>query len=57
MFTHVRPETFGRPSVRHRLRRRRRRHLTQGHIYIIYTHIIIYTYIAAIFNNKYYILV
>lgn len=46
MFTHVRPETFGRPSVRHR----RRRHSTHGHIYII-------IYIAAIFNNKYYILV
>lgn len=48
MFTHIRPETFGRPSVRHR-RRRRRRHSTHGHIYIIY--------IADIFNNKYYILV
>lgn len=40
---YVRPDTFGRLSIRHRLRRRRR-HPTHRHI-ILYI-------IAAIFNNN-----
>lgn len=42
---YVRPDTFGRPSIRRRLRLRR-----QTHRHILF---ILYTVIAAIFNNKY----